>query len=226
MDTVALLIHVGIGHWHYWLDYYTLFSSVILIGFQEALYQFSESNETHEAIYQSHEAVILKVNGTITEQTYLIDVSARDGSALNGFDYIMEGGDAQRFTILPDQQSLQFQFEILKDSILESVESFTIYLKNVPDYEPWFETQGAITTTKIYILDRTRKTSLMVHVQRLFFFLLAFVIGFREELTTAPEDVGSFNISVAILSTESVTVDPDLTFNILYSASGVAGNVC
>ena len=54
---------------------------------------------------------------------------------------------------------------------------------------------------------------------------VAFVIGFRETLTNVPENVGSFNISVAILSPESVTVDPDLTFNIFYSASGTAGIV-
>ena len=131
------------------------FSSVLFIDFEQARYQFPEAIEIHEA-------VILKVNGTITEQTYLIDVSARDGSALNGFDYIMEGGDAQ---ILPDQQSLHFQFEILEDSILESVECFTVSLECVPDYEPRFETQGAITTTKICILDRTREiSSLIVHV--------------------------------------------------------------
>ena len=56
-------------------------------------------------------------------------------------------------------------------------------------------------------------------------FLVAFVIGFRETLTTVQEDVGSFDISVAILSLYPVTVDPELTFNIFYSASGTAGIV-
>ena len=58
-----------------------------------------------------------------------------------------------------------------------------------------------------------------------FFFLLEFVIGFRETLTNVPENVGSFNISVAILSPESVIVDPGLILNIVYSASGTAGIV-
>ena len=59
-----------------------------------------------------------------------------------------------------------------------------------------------------------------------FFFLVGFVIGFRETLTTVPEDVGSFDISVAILSPEAVIVDPELTFIVFYSAhSGTAGIV-
>jgi hypothetical protein len=57
----------------------------------------------------------------------------------------------------------------------------------------------------------------------IFFFLVAFVIGFRETLTTVQEDDGSFNISVAVLSPDPVTVDPDLTITVLYSASGTAG---
>ena len=59
----------------------------------------------------------------------------------------------------------------------------------------------------------------------IFFFLVAFVIGFRETLTNVPENVGSFNISVAIFSQESVIVDPELILNIVYSASGTAGIV-
>ena len=57
------------------------------------------------------------------------------------------------------------------------------------------------------------------------FVLVAFVIGFRETLTNVEEDVGSFDISVAILSPDPVTVDPELTFSVLYSASGTAGIV-
>ena len=117
------------------------------IGFQQAQYEFPEIDEVHEA-------VIIKVESTITEQTYLIDVSASDGSALSGFDYVFEGGATP---ILPDQQSLQFQFEILEDNILEQVECFTISLENVPEIEPRFETQGTITTTTVCIMDRTRK---------------------------------------------------------------------
>ena len=123
---------------------------MLLIGFEQSLYDFPEANEVREA-------VITKVDGTITEQTYLIDVSASDDTALNEDDYIIGEGDIQRFTILPDQQSLQFRFEILEDNILEKVESFRISLENAPEVEPRFETQGTITTTTIRISDGTRE---------------------------------------------------------------------
>ena len=123
---------------------------MLFIGFEQFLYNFPETNEIREA-------VITKVGGTITEQTYLIDVSASDGTALSGFDYTIGGGATQRFTILPDEQGLQFRFEILEDNILEKVESFTISLENAPEVEPRFETQGTITTTRIRISDGTRE---------------------------------------------------------------------
>ena len=191
---------------------------MLLIGFEQLLYNFPETSEIHEA-------VITKVGGTITEQTYLIDVSASDDTAQNGFDYIIGEGDIQRFTILPNEQSLQFRFEILEDNILERVESFTISLENAPEVEPRFETQGTITTTRIRISDGTREITSNYTCFDIFFFLVAFVIGFRETLTNVPENVGSFNISVAILSPESVIVDPELVINIVYSASGTAGIV-
>ena len=125
-------------------------SSVLRIGFEQARYEFPEDIEIREA-------VIIKVDGTITEQTYLIDVSASDGTALIGHDYIFGGGDIQRLLIRPDQQSLLFRFEILEDSVLEQVECFTISLENAPEVEPRFETQGTITTTTVCILDITRK---------------------------------------------------------------------
>ena len=129
------------------------------IGFEQARYEFRETNE-------SHEAVIIKENGTITEQTYLIDVYASDGSALNGLDYIIGEGATQRVTILPDQQSLPFLFEILLDNIFEQDEIFTISLENAPKVQLQFKTQGTITTTIISISDRTRKitTSNIIHV--------------------------------------------------------------
>ena len=127
---------------------------MLLIGFQQAQYEFPETNELREA-------VIIKVGGTITEQTYLIDVSASDGSAISGFDYVFEGGATP---ILPDQTSLQFPLEILEDSVLEQLESFSLSLENAPDVEPRFETQGAITTTRINITDRTREIHLIIHV--------------------------------------------------------------
>ena len=191
------------------------FPSELLIGFQQAQYEFPETNETREA-------VIIKVNGTITEQTYLIDVSARDGSALNQLDYIIGEGDIQRFIIHPNQQSIQFRFEILEDSVVEYVESFTISLENAPEVEPRFETQGTITTTRINITDRTREI-ISNYTCVNCFFLVAFVIGFKQNFTTVPEDVGSFEISVAILSPDPVTVVPDVTFE--YSANGTAGIV-
>ena len=123
---------------------------MLLIGFEQSLYNFPEANEVREA-------VITKVDGTITEQTYLIDVSASDDTALYEDDYITGEEDIQRFTILPDQQSLQFRFEILEDNILEKVESFRISLENAPEVEPRFETQGTITTTTIRISDGTRE---------------------------------------------------------------------
>ena len=89
-------------------------------------------------------------------------MSASDGTALNGFDYIVGGGATQRFTILPDEQSLQFRFEILEDNILEEVESF--YIWNAPLVEPQFETQGTITTTRINILDGTCELAPNMHV--------------------------------------------------------------
>ena len=176
------------------------------------------------------EVVIIKVDGTVTEQTYLIDVSTSDGSAPNGIDYFIGEGDAQRFTIRPDEQSLQFRFEILEDNIiLENVECFTISLENAPEVEPRFETQGTVTTstTTICIFDRTCKitSNYTLYMCEIFFFLVAFVIGFRETLNTVPEDVGSFNIGVAILSPDPVTVDPDITLRVIYSASGTAGIV-
>ena len=149
------------------------FSSVILIGFQEALYQFPESNVTLDALNQSnvtHEAVIIKVDGKITEQTYLIDVTAGEGSARSGFDYVIEGGDAQKLTFLPDQQSLQFPFKIPKDSILEQDECFTISLDDVPEIKPRFETQGTNTTTTICISDRTRKITPNFMCEDFYFF--------------------------------------------------------
>ena len=194
------------------------FPSVLLIGFEQSLYNFPEANEVREA-------VITKVDGTITEQTYLIDVSASDDTAVNEDDYIIGEGDIQRFTILPDQQSLQFRFEILEDNILEKVESFRISLENAPEVEPRFETQGTITTTTIRISDGTREITSNYTCLNFFFFLLEFVIGFRETLTNVQENVGSFDISVAILSPESVIVDPGLVLNIVYSASGTAGIV-
>ena len=123
---------------------------MLLIGFEQHLYEFPE---TMEIIYR---AVIIKVGGTITEQTYLIDVSASDGTALNKQDYDI-GEATQRFTIRPDQQIFQFPFEIPEDIILEQVECFTLSLENVPGIEPRFETQGTITTTRIEVLDGTRK---------------------------------------------------------------------
>ena len=123
---------------------------MLRIGFEQVRYDFPETTEFREA-------VIIKVNGTITEQTYVIDVSASDDTALIGPDYIIVGGPTQRFTILPDQQSLQFRFEILEDNILEQVECFTIILENVPEVEPRFETQGTISTTTVCISDITRK---------------------------------------------------------------------
>ena len=87
-------------------------SSVLRIGFEQASYKFPESG-----IIQN--AIIIKVGGTITEQTYRIDVSASDGSALSGFDYVFGGGATQRFTILPDQQSQLLPIEIVVDNILE-----------------------------------------------------------------------------------------------------------
>ena len=191
---------------------------MLLIGFEQSLYNFPEANEVREAI-------ITKVDGTITEQTYLIDVSASDDTAVNEDDYIIGEGDIQRFTILPDQQSLQFRFEILEDNILEKVESFRISLENAPEVEPRFETQGTITTTTIRISDGTREITSNYTCLNFFFFLLEFVIGFRETLTNVQENVGSFDISVAILSPESVIVDPGLVLNIVYSASGTAGIV-
>ena len=132
-----------------WLDFFS-FPSVLLIGFEQLLYNFPETSEVREA-------VIIKVGGTITEQTYVIDVSASDGSALIGLDYIIGEGDTQRFKIPPDQQSLQFRFEILEDNILEEVETFSISLENAPEVEPRFETQGTTTTTTIHISDGTRE---------------------------------------------------------------------
>ena len=67
-------------------------------------------------------------------------------SALSGCDYNVTGdGDTKRFIIDPDQQSVEFRFEILEDSIVEYVESFSISLENAPENEPRFETQGANT---------------------------------------------------------------------------------
>ena len=123
---------------------------MLLIGFEQSLYEYPETNEVREA-------VITKVGGTVTEQTYLIDVSASDVTALIGLDYIIGEGATQRVTILPDEQSLPFLFEILLDNILEEVESFTISLENAPEVEPRFETQGTITTTTIRISDGTRE---------------------------------------------------------------------
>ena len=57
-----------------------------------------------------------------------------------------------------------------------------------------------------------------------YFFLVAFVIGFREALTVVQEDVGSFDISVAILSPDPVSFNPDVTFRVFYSIRGTAGN--
>ena len=125
------------------------FPSELFIGFQQTQYEFPETDEIQEA-------VIIKVNGTITEQTYLIVVSASGDSALSGCDYNVTGdGDTKRFIIDPDQQSVEFRFEILEDSIVEYVESFSISLENAPENEPRFETQGANTTTRIDIMDRT-----------------------------------------------------------------------
>ena len=135
---------------------------MLLIGFEQSLYNFPETNEIREA-------VVTKVDGTITEQTYLIDVSASDGTALNEDDYIIGEGDIQRFTIPPDQQSLQFRFEILEDNILEKVESFTISLENVPEVEPRFETQGTTTTTTIRISDGTREITSNYTCLKIFF---------------------------------------------------------
>ena len=123
---------------------------MLRIGFEQSRYNFPETSEIREA-------VITKVGGTITEQIYLIDVSASDDTAQNGFDYTIGEGDIQRFTIPPDQQSLQFQFEILEDNILEQVETFSISLENAPEVEPRFETQGTTTTTTIRISDGTRE---------------------------------------------------------------------
>ena len=190
---------------------------MLRIGFEQAKYDFPEASELREA-------VIIKVGGTITEQTYLIDVSASDDTALIGLDYLIGGGAIQRYTILPDQQSRLFPFETVEDSILEQVERFTVSLENAPEVEPRFETQGTISTTTVCISDRTRKITSNYTCLKVFF-LLAFVIGFRETLTNVPEDVGSFIISVAILSPNPVAVDPELTFNIFYSASGTAGIV-
>ena len=130
--------------------YVFLISSVLLIGFEQGLYQFHEDNEIRTA-------VITKVGGRITEQTYSIDLYVNDESAINGLDYGSGHRGVQRYTVLPDQQSFQFPFEILEDNILEQEECFTISLENVPEIEPRFETQGTITTTTICILDRTRK---------------------------------------------------------------------
>ena len=137
---------------------------MLLFGFEQSLYNFPEANEIREA-------VITKVGGTITEQTYLIDVSASDGTALIGLDYIIGEGDTQRFKIPPDQQSLQFRFEILEDNILEEVESFSISLENAPEVEPRFETQGTITTTTIRISDGTREITSNYTCVKIFSFL-------------------------------------------------------
>ena len=129
--------------------FFFISSAVLLIGFEQSLYVFPETSEIREA-------VITKVDGTVTEQTYLIDVSASDGSALSSLDYII-GEATQRYIILPDQQSRQFQFEILEDNIIEHVECFTLSLENAPEVKPRFETQGTITTTTVCISDRTCK---------------------------------------------------------------------
>ena len=135
---------------------------MLLIGFEQSLYEYPETNEIREA-------VITKVGGTVTEQTYLIDVTASDGTALSPLDYIIGEGGIQRFTILPDEQSLQFQFKILEDNILEQVEYFSISLENAPEVEPRFETQGTITTTTIDILDGTRKITSNYTCVKIFF---------------------------------------------------------
>ena len=52
------------------------------------------------------------------------------------------------------------------------------------------------------------------------------MIGFIDELTTVPENIGSFTISVAVLKPAPLVTSADFILTMKYSAQGTAGILC
>ena len=94
----------------------------------------------------------MKLNGGTTEQTYSLQVSASNGTAVYGKDYSIGGRPLQVYTIQPYQQSILLPFEILEDKLVENIETFILSLESAL---PPFSTEGTISQTMVSILDGT-----------------------------------------------------------------------
>ena len=114
----------------------------MFIAFKSSSYSFVESDNLHFVD-------VIKLDGRITEQTYLMDIHAIDGSAMANLDYYFNGSSS--FRITPDQQFIHVPVTVVNDSVVETTETFTLHLKNVPNSFPYFSTAGTITDIYISI---------------------------------------------------------------------------
>ena len=96
-----------------------------------------------------HFVDVIKLDGRITEQTYLMDIIAKDGSAMANLDYYFDGSSS--FRITPDQQFIHVPVTVVNDSVVETTEAFTLYLENVQNSFPYSSAAGAITNIYISI---------------------------------------------------------------------------
>ena len=116
----------------------------MFVGFKSSSYSFAESDDLHFVD-------VIKIDDRITEQTYLMDIHAIDGSAMANLDYYFNGSSS--FMITPDQQFIHVPVTLVNDSVVETTETFTLHLSNTqcPYSCPSFSTAGTITDIDISI---------------------------------------------------------------------------
>ena len=104
------------------------FNLAITIGFEQEFYTVFEAfNATGELI----EVPIIKSNNQTSNETFEVIVSVIAGSSSNaatdGTDYF-SGRNVSSFSFRPDQQRINYQFELIDDDTPEGEEVFQLEL--------------------------------------------------------------------------------------------------